>query len=156
ELNADLITEIAAATLDSSLDPPTWRWRIGWQHNFTVQTTGSNLHPQAPAARQAIIAVADRAAIWWSPDIKSRWRVPNDPALVTTALARQTDATIIAKLHGALWGTQRRLWAVTLPQDLAWGIDLGDVIGISAPAPGLEDRQLARVVSEHMQATDQT
>ncbi|MCG4255612.1 hypothetical protein [Acetobacter senegalensis] len=156
ELNADLITEIAAATLDSSLDPPTWRWRIGWQHNFTVQTTGSNLHPQAPAARQAIIAVADRAAIWWSPDIKSRWRVPNDPALVTTALARQTDATTIAKLHGALWGTQRRLWAVTIPQDLAWGIDLGDVIGISAPAPGLEDRQLARVVSEHMQATDQT
>lgn len=156
ELNADLITEIAAASLDSSLDPPTWRWRIGWQHNFTVQTTGSNLHPQASADRQAIIAVADRAAVWWSADIKSRYRVPNDPALITTALAKQADASLIAQSHGALWGTQRRLWAVTIPQDYAWQLELGDVIGITAPAPGLQTRQLARVVSEQIRAADQT
>lgn len=155
EFNADLIAEIASSPLDSSLDPPTWRWRIGWQHNFTVQTTGSNLHPQASADRQAVIAVADRAAIWWSADIKSRWRVPNDPALVTTALAHQVDATAIAQRHGALWGTQRRIWAISVPQDLAWGIELGSIIGISAPAPGLENRKLARVVGEQIRATEQ-
>ncbi|MFT8471380.1 hypothetical protein [Acetobacter persici] len=155
ELNADLITDITAATLDASLDPPTWRWRIGWQHNFTVQASGSGLHPQAPADRQAIVAVADRAAVWWSAQIKSHWRVPNDPALITTALASQADAALVAQRHGALWGTQRRLWAVSVPQDLAWGIDLGAVIGITAPAPGLTDRQLARVVSEQIRATDQ-
>ncbi|WP_395496343.1 hypothetical protein [Acetobacter sp. KSO5] len=156
ELNADLITDISAATLDSSLDPPTWRWRIGWQHNFTVQASGSGLHPQAPAERQAVVAVADRAAVWWSAQIKSHWRVPNDPALITTALASQADAVLVAQRHGALWGTQRRLWAVAVPQDLAWGIDLGDVVGITAPAAGLTDRQLARVVSEQIRATDQT
>ncbi|MFT8723682.1 MAG: hypothetical protein ABF759_14100 [Acetobacter malorum] len=156
ELNADLIKDVSSTALDGSLDPPTWRWRIGWQHNFTVQTTGSNLHPQAPADRQAIIAVSDRAAVWWSADIKSRWRVPNDPALITTALARQQDAIVIANRHGALWGTQRRLWAVEIPQQLAWGVELGKTIGISAPAPGLENRVIGRVVSEHFQATDQT
>lgn len=155
EINADLITEITAASLDSSLDPPVWRWRIGWQHNFTVQSTGSNLHPQAPADRQAIVAVADRAAVWWSAQVKSHWRLPNDPAIVTTALASQADAVLVAQRHGALWGVQRRLWAVSIPQDLAWGIDLGDVIGVTAPVAGLTDRKLARVVSEQIRATDQ-
>lgn len=155
ELNADLITDLSASQLDGSLDPPTWRWRVGWQHNFTVQTTGSNLHPQAPADRQAVVAVADRAAVWWSSQVKSHWRVPNDPALITTALARQADAAVIAQRHGALWGTQRRLWSVAIPQDLAWDIDLGDVVGLQAPAPGLENRQLGRVVSEQIRAADQ-
>ncbi|OUJ14273.1 hypothetical protein [Acetobacter sp. DsW_063] len=155
ELSADVITDIAASSLDSSLDPPTWRWRLGWRHNFTVQTTGSNLHPQAPADRQSVIAVADRTALWWSSDVKSRWRAPNDPATIATALTSQADAQTIANRHGALWGVQRRLWAVSVPQDLAWSIELGDVVGLSAPAAGLTARVPGVVISEHIQATDQ-
>lgn len=154
-LTADVITAISSAQMDSSLDPPTWRWRIGWQHNFTVQTTGSNLHPQASADRQAIIAVADRSAVWWSADIKSRYRVPNDPASISTALSRQADAQEIAARHGTLWGVQRRLWAVSVPQDYAWSIELGDLINLAAPAPGLDAGVPGIVVSEQIRAADQ-
>lgn len=153
-LTADVITEITAVSLDDTLSPPTWRWRIGWQHNFTPQAAGSTLHPQISPDRQSLVALADRTAVWWSTDIKSRWRVPNDPALVTTALASQTDAQTIADRHGALWGIQRRLWAVNVPQDYAWSLDLGDPVWLQAPAVGLTGGAPGIVVSEQIQSTD--
>ncbi|WP_215745179.1 hypothetical protein [Gluconobacter sp. P1C6_b] len=155
-LTSDMITNLSAGTLDSSLSPPTWRWRIGWQHNFTVQDPGSTLHPLIPADRQSLVALADRAAVWWSTDVRSRWRVPNDPALITTALSRQEDAIASASRHGALWGTQRRLWVVVVPQDAAWALDLGDAVWLQAPAPGLTGGAPGVVISEQIRSADQT
>ncbi|MFW7267545.1 hypothetical protein ACMAUO_06185 [Gluconacetobacter sp. Hr-1-5] len=153
-LTADVITEITADSLDASLDPPTWRWRIGWQHNFTTQPAGSTLHPQIPADRQSLVAQTDRAAVWWSGDIKARWRVPNDPALITTALASAADAQVIADRHGALWGVQRRLWAVSVPQDYAWSLDLGDPVWLQAPAVGLTGGAPGIVVGEQIRSAN--
>lgn len=156
ELTDDIITDLAAVALDSSLDPPTWRWRIGFGHNFTVQAAGSSLHPQITAAQQSFVAQQDRAAIWYSAEAKARYRVPNDPDTISTALSRQDDAALIAQHHGALWGVQRRLWAVSLPQFYAWQIELGDIVGLTAPAPGLEQRAVGVVVAEQIRAADQT
>jgi hypothetical protein len=155
EITADVITSIKAADLDVSLSPPTWRWRIGWQHNFTVQTTGSNLHPQASTDRQALIAQQDRTAVWYSSAVKSFWRVPNDPDAISTVLSRQADALEVANRHGALGGQARRLWVVSVPEDIAWGIDLGDWVGLTAPAVGLRDRVVGIVISEQIRATEQ-
>lgn len=156
ELTPDIITSLAGDALDSSLDPPTWRWRIGYQHNFTVQSAGTGLHPQITAAQQSFVAMQDRAAVWYSGSIKSAYRMPNDPDTVSTALSRQDDAALIAQRHGALWGTQRRLWAVSLPQFYAWQIELGDIVRLTAPAPGLEGGALGVVMGEQIRATDQT
>lgn len=155
-LSENLITDIAPVSLDASLDPPTWRWRIGWQHNFTVQAAGSNLHPQITAERQSLVAQADRAAVWWSTDIKARWRVPNDPALITTALASQADAQLISDRHGALWSAQRRLWNVSIPQDYAWPLELGDAVWLQAPAPGLSGGAPGIVVAEQIRSAEAT
>lgn len=155
-LTSDIITSLSAGTLDTSLSPPTWRWRIGWQHNFTVQAAGSTVHPQISADRQSLVALADRAAVWWSTDVRSHWRVPNDPALITTALSRQEDAIASAERHGDLWGTQRRLWGVSVPQDWAWALDLGDAVWLQAPAPGLTGGVPGVVVSEQIRSGDQT
>lgn len=156
ELTPDIITALAADTLDSSLNPPTWRWRIGFQHNFTVQSAGSSQHPQITAAQQSFAAQQDRAAVWYSAETKARWRVPNDPDTISTALSRQDDAAAIAQRHGTLWGAQRRLWAVTLPHFYAWQIELGDFVGLTAPAPGLEQRALGVVVGEEVSSANQT
>lgn len=156
ELTPEVITAIAADSLDSSLDPPTWRWRIGFQHNFTVQAAGASLSPQITAVQQSFVAVADRAAVWYSADVKAHWRVPNDPDVISTALSRQDDAAIIAKRHGALWGTRRRLWAVSLPQSYGYLFELGDCVGLTADAPGLQQRVIGIVVGEEIRATDQT
>lgn len=155
-LTADQITEIEPVALDTSLSPPTWRWRIGWGHNFTVQTTGSGLHPQAPSDRQAVIATSDRYAVWARTSLRSRWRVPNDPAPVVTALSDITSASSIAESHGQLWGDLRTLWAVTVPADVAWKVDLGSYIAIQAPVPGLTAQTRGLVVSEHARAGEAT
>lgn len=156
ELTPDIITAVTGDDLDSSLDPPTWRWRIGYAHNFTVQAAGSSLHPQITAAQQSFAAQQDRAAVWYSGQVKSRWRVPNDPDTISTALTRPDDAALVAQRHGALWGVKRKLWAISLPQIYAWQIELGDVVGITAPAPGLEQGAIGLVVGEQIQAANQT
>lgn len=155
-LTADQITEISSVGLDGSLSPPTWRWRIGSQHNFTVQTSGSGLHPQAPSDRQALIAVSDRNAVWFSAIVKSRWRVPNDPTPITTALQNVYDAQLIAGRHGDLWGEFRDLWAVSVPADCAWSVELGDMVSLSAPVPGLSEPTIGCVVGEHIRSSDAT
>ncbi|MBF0858398.1 hypothetical protein HKD24_04100 [Gluconobacter sp. LMG 31484] len=155
-LTADVISSISSVALDSSLDPPTWRWRIGWQHNFTVQTSGSNLHPQVSADRQSLIAESDRASIWFDTAVKGSWRVPNDPALITTALANQADGQAVADLHGALWGKRRHLWAVDVPQAIALQVDLGQPVQLLAPVPGAATGVPGIVVSEHVTSSANT
>ncbi|GEM16045.1 hypothetical protein [Gluconobacter oxydans] len=155
-LTPDVITEIEPVSLDASLSPPAWRWRIGWQHNFTVQSTGSGLHPQASADRQAIIGTADRNAVWASAALRTRWRVPNDPSAIVTALASSDDAQTIATSHGRLWGTYRTLWAVTVPVELSWQVDLGDYVSMMAPLPGLSSLTMGIVVAEHVRGGDAT
>ncbi|MCP1235977.1 hypothetical protein NKW55_05070 [Gluconobacter kondonii] len=155
-LTPDVISSISSVSLDASLDPPTWRWRIGWQHNFTVQTSGSNLHPQASADRQSLIAESDRTSVWLDTAVKSAWRVPNDPSLITTALASQTDAKAVANLHGALWGQRRHLWAVEVPQSVAILLDLGDPVQLQAPVPGAAGGVSGLVVGEHITSASNT
>lgn len=155
-LTTDVISAISPVALDSSLDPPTWRWRIGWQHNFTVQTSGSGLHPQASADRQSLIAESDRGAVWFDTTVKSQWRVPNDPALISTALANQADAVGIAHWHGSVWGKRRHLWAVDVPQSVALAVDLGDAVSLQAPVPGAKSAVPGIVVSEHVTSSGNT
>ncbi|MBF0889771.1 hypothetical protein [Gluconobacter cadivus] len=155
-LDTSVITDIQSVSLDASLSPPTWRWRMGWQHNFTVQTAGSGLHPQAPADRQALIAIADRNAVWSDASLRMRWRVPNDPTPIVTALAASQDAQTVADLHGSLWGAHPTLWAVTIPLELSWQVDLGDTVTMRAPVPGLANSCLGVVVAEHVRAGDAT
>lgn len=155
-LTADEITEIEPVSLDTSLSPPTWRWRLGWQHNFTVQAAGSGLHPQASADRQAIIAMADRNAVWADSSLRARWRVPNDPAALVTALAFSQDAQTVANSHGQLWGKYRTLWAVTVPVEVSWQLDLGDYVFVIAPVPGLGGPSLGVIVAEHARGGEAT
>ncbi|MBM3096600.1 hypothetical protein JRX38_00940 [Gluconobacter cerinus] len=154
-LTPDLVSAISAVGLSAPFDVPAWRWRVGWQHNFTV-TTGTALHPQSSADRQALVAVADRNAVWLDMRIKAQWRQPSDPDAVITALSRQDDAQTIATLQGRLWATSRQIWAVTVPETLGLHCDLGDIVSLSAPVPGLRQAVLGIVMAEHLRAGDST
>lgn len=150
---ADQIVSVAAVPIDTLLDPPTVRWRLGYGHNFTVQPAGSSVHPQTTAARQSMIALADRTATW---STTSAYPVPNDPALLITALNTARVATNRANDYGALWGVQRRVWAITLPKHLAYAAELGDTISVTAPVPGLRNGVFALVIGEQVRSEDPT
>jgi len=153
-LDQDLLTSIAAADLGSTLSPPPWRWRVGYQHVFTVQQSGSGLSPQVPADRLTLIAASDRVGVWTSLSLKKSYRVSNDGALMTTALARREDAEDVAGLHGALWGGIRTLWSVTIPRSLGYPLDLGDDVWVQLPVPGASSGTVARVCGEQLRSGD--
>lgn len=155
-LTTDHIVSLAAVALDDGLDPPAWRWRVGYQHNFTVMSSGSGLHPQATAAQQAYVVQSDQTSTWSSADVLRRYRVPNDPAVLVTALHSQSDASTCASSHGALWGVQRRAWAIELPRHLTMQLELGDTISIAWPTPGLADGQTAIVIGEEIRSDQAT
>lgn len=155
-IDGGIATDLQPVALDSALDPPAWRWRIGWQHNFSVQAPGSGIHPQAPADRQSLIAVADRTATWFAADVRSRYRVPNDAALIPTALLRQQDAQAVAASLGAVWGAGRRIWAVSVQRDIAYRVDIGSVVSLAYPAPGLTGGVLGIVIGEQIRSDQAT
>ncbi|GBQ14722.1 hypothetical protein [Swaminathania salitolerans] len=127
------VIAVAPVALDAVLDPPPARWRVGYAHAHTVQAQGSGLSPQVSPARQGFIGQADRLASWASADLRRRYRVPNDPDPLVTALAREQDAAALAARHGALWGGTCRLRAITVPLDPGYAVDLGDRVTLALP-----------------------
>jgi len=128
----NLIT-VAPVALDDMLDPPPARWRVGYAHAQTVQAAGSGLSPLVTPERQAFIGQADRLASWASPDLRRRYRVPNDPPALVTALSDEQDAVKVATLHAVLWASTRRLRALTVPVDQGYAVDLGDQVTLTLP-----------------------
>ncbi len=127
------LISVAPVALDDMLDPPPARWRVGYAHAQTVQAAGSGLSPLVTPERQAFIGQADRLASWASPDLRRRYRVPNDPPALVTALSDEQDAVKVATLHAVLWASTRRLRALTVPVDQGYAVDLGDHVTLTLP-----------------------
>ena len=155
-VDADTIVSLSPITMADTLDPPTWRWRLGSSHCFTVTASGSGLHPQISAAEQSFITNADRISVWSSSSTRQRYRNPNDSDVVVTALESSSDAATVASRHGALWGSLRRAWVVELPKHLALRVDLGATIAVTWPVPGLSDGATAIVFGEEIQSQKTT
>lgn len=146
---------VAPVALDDMLDPPPARWRVGYAHAQTVQAAGSGLSPLVTPERQAFIGQADRLASWASPELRRRYRVPNDPPPLVTALSDERDAMTVATLHAALWASTRRLRALTVPMEQGYAVNLGDPITLTLPEH--PDRTLsALVVGEQLRPGEAT
>lgn len=155
-LTSDHVTALSGLALDDGLAPPPYRWRIGYAHNQTVQQAGNALHPRITAGRQSFALQEDRVATWYLPAIKLRYRQPGDLPVIPTALLYEQDAQDVADHHGALWGPERHLWAVTLPRSVAKGFDLGQAVGLDLPAPGLRGGVTGLVIGEQFRSAEAT
>ena len=83
--------------------------------------------------------------------------MPNQPDLLVTVLRDSATAQDRASAFGSLWGlAQRRVWAITLPKHLAYQLELGSVISVTAPVPGLRVATQAIVVGEQVRSSDPT
>lgn len=140
--------------LPSVLDPPPFRIRCGYNHNYTVQTNGLNTASSTAAHRQ-FIGAADRFASWADANLVAAYRRPNDYTAFPTALLSQSNAQAVANNHGAMWGVPRRLYDITLPAS-QFGIDLGKVVSITYPIERLASGQKARVVGYSYRSADAT
>lgn len=141
--------------LPSGVSPPPYRFRVGYAHNYTVQSSG--VSPSATAGWAQFIAAPDRYSSFVNLAILSTYRRPNDTQPVGAgALLQLGDAQIVANALGALWSTRRRLYDVTLPVSVGLSIEIGDIVSLTWPLEDLRSGQLGQVVGEQFASQDAT
>lgn len=145
---------IKPVALPATLDPPPYRVRVAWQHNYTVQT--SDLNSTAASAQLQFAGIADTFASFVSTAIGAQYARPNDLAPFGGGLLIASEAQAVADDIGALWCARRRLYDVTLPSIIGLDVDLGDVVRIVYPMDDLRNGRLGQVVREQFRSEDAT
>ena len=153
-LDTSNAVSVTPQAIGAPLDPPPYRWQVGYGRCWTVQTSG--LLGSVDPARKTFISAQDRFAVWASTDVLRAYRRPNDPPPVPGCLIDQAAALEVANKLGALWGVRRRLYAVTVPVPLGMLREFGDVVQIAWPMDDLRGARVGQVVGEQFRAGDST
>lgn len=146
---------IVPRALPAGLDPPPYRFRVAYAHNYTVQSSG--ILSSATAAQAQFAAAADRYAMYVNLDVLSKYRRPNDTQAVGSgALLQLGAAQTVANALGALWSTRRRLYDVTLPVSVGMAFEIGDVLMLNYLLEDLRGGRLGQIVGEQFSSSDST
>lgn len=143
---------VAPVPLGANLDPPPWRYRVGYARAFTVQTT--DLNPNISDAQRQFVAQSDRYAVQQSGPILAAYRRPTDPPQLPTFLAAVADATKVAAALVALWSIRRRVYNVVLPVDVGLAREIGDVVRLVWPMDDLAGGRLGQIIGEQFRGGD--
>lgn len=146
------VAGIVPLPLGQHLDPPAFRWRVGYQRRH-ADIDGS-LSPAISDTRRQFLQAADRWGTWFDGDILAAYRRASDPPAIETGLLLKADADAMAAAFGALWGTRRRLYAATMPFAVAVQRDLGDVVRLTYPMDDLRNGRLGIVVGEQQRSSE--
>ena len=146
------VIDVVPQPLPPALDPPPYRWRIGYGRTWLTQT--SDLNGSISAERQQALATSSRYGAWFGAAVRTAWRRPNDPAPVETILLAQADAEAVAARLGAMFAGRPGSYAVTVPIAVAAGIDLDSAILLQWPLADLVRGRMARVVGEQVRSVD--
>lgn len=140
--------------LPTTLDPPPYRMRVNYSHNYTVQTTG--LLGAATAAHKQFIGIPDQFAAASSSTVLANYSRPNDPPGLVGSLLIQSEASTVATALVALWGVRRRIYAVSLPVTVGLLRDIGDFVTLRWPMDDLGNGKVGIVVGDSFRSGDAT
>lgn len=144
----------ARQTLPNTLDPPPYRLRIGYQHNYTVQTSG--FLGSATQTQIQFAQSADRYGVAASSTILANYSRPNDPSPVLGGLLVQADAQTCANDLITLWGARRRLYQVVVPIEVGILREIGDIVSLTWPVDNLTTGQIGIIVGDQFRSEDAT
>jgi hypothetical protein len=142
--------DIAPLALPATVDPPPYRIRVGYNDNYTQQT--SDISPSATQAHKQYMATPGSVAQANSSNISAALARPNDPVIIrgsivesTTAAAQTIAAAYAAQIVG-LWGVRRRLYAISVPFSVGRTLEFGDVVTVAVPFDDLTGGQNGQIV----------
>jgi hypothetical protein len=147
------IVTITPVALPSTLDPPPYRIRSEFQHNFTLQTSDLN-GASATTQQQQFVGMTGSFATWSSTAVLTAFRRPNDPPPITGLLLRIEGAQAVVNDLGLLWGVRRRLYDVTVPAFDNLDRDIGDVVSLRYPMDDLKAGRLGQIVGYSFRSPD--
>ena len=159
-LNSRTVVDITLQSLPADVDPPPYRVRVGYNDNYTVQT--SAISPLAAAARVQYLASTGSISQANSTNLTAAIARPNDPPLITGSIVRPqvgsaaSVALATATELAALWGVRRRLYAITVPFSVGVVLDYGDVVTVTLPFDDLTGGKNGQVVGYSYRSADAT
>ena len=143
-LDSSNVIRLTPVQLPSTLDPPPYRIRVGYDYNYTRQ--GAGLSSSATTTWVQYVATEQSFAAASSATVLSSYRRPNDPPPIRTALTKQADAATVATALMALWGTRRRIYSVECIASEVLSVDLSSVVSLTWAADDLRSGKIGRVV----------
>jgi hypothetical protein len=145
---------VSPQPLPTTLDPPPYRWRIGYNQNYNVQS--SDFEGVITEARKAFLAQQYTLASWSSSTVLTSYLRPKDPDVVGTYLLSAGDATVLASAYGALWMGRPDLYSVEVPMDVAQQVDIGTICSLTWPLGALKTGRVCQIVGEQIRSYDGT
>lgn len=146
------IFEMRRERLPSSLSPPPYRFRVGWQHNYTVQT---DLAGSVSATRKGYLAEADRHAEATDNSIKTDHPFAQDREPVISFFRDSADAQTEADRLLDLYRSTKALYRFKVGVQ-PFALDLGDVVNVTYPRWDLTVGRNLRIVEMTENARDNT
>jgi len=125
---------------------PTWRRRVGFDHNPTVQTR-DDLAGSVLADQDRIKLLGQEWRIVKAVDesVKTAFLLARDPDMIPTLLIAEADAQREVDRLQALYGVPRELYSVTVKTQ-AFKVGLNDVVNLIYNRFSLSGGKLMRVV----------
>ena len=118
---------------------PVWRQRVGYERNWTVQTSDS-LAGAVTEARKAFLAEDVRLAVATDETVKTKFLLALDPEPWPTLLADQAAAQTEANRLLTLYGQRRDMYRVTVKTQ-PYRLELGDQVDLDYTRFGLTARR---------------
>jgi hypothetical protein len=137
------VFDIRRDPLPAAVEPAVWRARVGYQHNYTMQT---DLAASVTAARRAFAAEADRVEPAQDLTVKSQRLLAKEYGPTGNLYSLQADAATEALRLLNLWKTAPGFYWVRVAP-IALARDLGDVINLTCSRYGFAGGKLARIVA---------
>lgn len=135
--------DIQKQPLPDAYNPPPYRWRVPYQRNWTVQTSG--LAGAVTASRRAFLAEQDRLAEASSISIQTDHAFAQDRDPIEAYFANLADAQAEADRRIDLFKVTRAIYRMRVPRR-AVRRDMGDVIDVTHPRHDLSFGRLMTVV----------
>jgi hypothetical protein len=144
------IAAIRPLPLPTELLTPVFSWQVGYQRNYTVQTT--DIAPTVTDARRQFLSGEFRYATGFSADVLTQYRFLNTPPPLPTILLAAGDAQTVADSLIALWSVRRRLYDTQAVIDVLQR-DIGDVVTITYPMDDMAGGKLGVVIGRSLVAS---
>lgn len=137
EANEDDITGIERIAMPDGIYPPPWRYRVGYQRNWTVQ--GTDLAGAVSSARRAFLIEQYRIGQAQDEVITIKHPMSREPDIIPAYFAEEAHATAEASRLLDLYGrVARAMYRVTL-KTYPFQLDIGDVVALRYPRWNLRE-----------------
>lgn len=154
--NTTNIISLTPRQLPSTISPPPFRIRVGYNHNFTVQTSGINAASASPT-QQLFVTLSDQISTYTATAVIAAYAKPNDPDPIVSPMLVAANATTVALLTGQLFGDGApRLYDLVVPVEVGITVDLGDAVSVRYPFGDLRSGQTGLIVEEQFVSSDAT